>query len=355
MKRITICLLAALALAGCKQKGQTADATDSPQSEEQLAAQEDGQEEAPTQLLTPEQVAKDWAKQTIKLPGGGAPDIVALVSAFNKVWPSEATVTLLEEARDPKFTEYVNTETGGGIVCDRQNGYVNVASGDSDSGSMEAAVWKRTNGHRLFIINLVDSKPDYRYLPEKQALCIYDYDPKTGVMTPEENAISKFKASSDDTNLMYRLPKNGTEVSIGEGDMQPDARWHFFDWDGMKFTETISYTSKELEEKIVGSWMCDDEKLPLLTFNIVKAENGDLSVEDCSIYGSTEYEAYCNTWGGILNVSEGGGMEEEMDPAIDCNFRLTKQGTLTGTYYLRLNGGKETKGIMTLKRGNPAW
>ena len=93
----------------------------------------------------------------------------------------------------------------------------------------------------------------------------------------------------------------------------------------------------------------------LITFNIVNDDTYGPQVEDCGIYGSTEYEAFANTWDGVLTISEGGGMEEEMDPSFLCRFRLTKQDELTGTYYLRQNGGKEDRGTITLKRGNPAW
>ena len=354
MKKTALYLFAALALTGCKKTQATADGDAAQQSTEQAeAAQADA-----GKPLTPEQIAQQWAKDgAVSVKGGGdKPDIVTLVSAFNKAWPTEVTRTLLESAEDPKFTEYVNPDTGGGIECDRGNGYVSVSAGDTDEDCMEAAVWKRKNGHRLFIINIVAPKPDYRYLPEKQALCIYDYDPKTETMTPEENVVSKFRASAEDLKLMYRLPKTGTDLAIGEGsEGREDALWHFFEWDGSQFSEAIAYTDKELIKKIEGSWMCKDSDKPMLTFNIVKDDNNDQQIEDCAIYGSTEYDAFAYTWDGVLTISENGDMEEGRNPAIYCRFRLTKQDELTGTYYLRMNGGKEAKGIMTLKRGNPAW
>ena len=108
-------------------------------------------------------------------------------------------------------------------------------------------------------------------------------------------------------------------------------------------------------KKIEGSWMCKDNDKPMLTFNIVADDANGPQIEDCAIYGSTEYDAFAYTWDGTLIISENGDMEEGRNPAIYCQFRLTKQDELTGTYYLRQNGGNETKGTITLKRGNPAW
>lgn len=354
MKKTALYLLAALALTGCKKTQATADGDAGQQSTEQAGAT---QTEA-GKLLTPEQIAQQWAKGgAVSVKGGGEkPDIVTLVGAFNKAWPTDVTTTLLESAKDPKFTEYVNEDTGGGMTCDRGNGYVSVSAGDTDEDCMEAAVWKRKNGHRLFIINLVSTNPDNRSLPEKQALCIYDYDPKTETMTPEENAVSKFRASADDLKLMYRLPRNGTDLTIGEANEgREDVLWHFFEWNGSQFSEAIAYTEKELIKKIEGSWMCKDNDEPMLTFNIVADDTDGPQIEDCAIYGSTEYDAFVYTWDGILIISENGDSGEDRNPAIYCQFRLTKQDELTGTYYLRQNGGNETKGTITLKRGNPAW
>lgn len=354
MKKTALYLLAALALTGCKKTQATADGDTAQQGTEQTdAIQTDA-----GKTLTSEQIAQQWAKgEAVSVKGGGEkPDIVTLVSAFNKVWPTEVVNTLLEAAENPKFTEYINEDTGGGMACDRGNGYVSVSAGDTDEDCMEAAVWKRKNGHRLFIINIVSTNPDYRYLPEKQALCIYDYDPKTETMKPEENAVSKFRASADDLKLMYRLPKNGTDLTIGEGsEEKEDVLWHFFEWNGSQFSETIAYTEKELIKKIEGSWMCKDSDKPMLTFNIVADDADGPQIEDCAIYGSTEYDAFAYTWDGILIISENGDSGEDRNPAIYCRFRLTKQDELTGTYYLRQNGGKEAKGTITLKRGNPAW
>ena len=355
MKKLMLMAICAMAMTtGCKQQGQKAPAeaaTDSTSAEPTAKA-----DAAPAKPLTPEQIANAWKESPVKVKGGGQrPDIVTLCKAFNQAWPSDVMQLLLDEAKDPKFTQLTDENTGGGIECDRKNGYASVVAGDSDLDCMEAAVWQRENGHRLLMVNLVTPKPDYRNLPEKQALCVYDYDPKTETMTPEENVVSQFKSQKDGVSLMYRLPKNGTELSIGEGTTQPNARWHFFEWDGMKFAETISYTEEELDEKIIGAWMCKDKDEPLLTFVIADSEYYGPQVEDCAIYGSTEYEAYASTWDGYLTISDSGDIEEQTAPAIKCRFRLTPQGELTGTYYLRQNGGKELRGTMTMKHGNPAW
>ena len=96
-----------------------------------------------------------WANKTIKVPNGGqAPGVVTLTKAFNSVWPTHVVDGILKAAANPNFKEVKDEEYGGGTIVDRPNGYLCEDAGGSDGENMEACVWKRDNGHRLFAIQV---------------------------------------------------------------------------------------------------------------------------------------------------------------------------------------------------------
>ena len=129
-----------------------------------------------------------WADETIKVPNGGqAPGIVTLTKAFNRVWPTYVVSSILKKASNPRFTESKDNECGGGTVVDRKNGYLSESAGACDGDDMEACVWKRDNGHRLFAIQ-VSSSCD----PDFAVICFYDYDPATQTLTPAKIVISSY-------------------------------------------------------------------------------------------------------------------------------------------------------------------
>ena len=74
-------------------------------------------------------IEKGWSKRTIKVEEGKA-TVMDLLKAFNKVWPTDVVDALLDCAKDSKFTEKMNEETGGAIVMDRKNGYAEVVQGE---------------------------------------------------------------------------------------------------------------------------------------------------------------------------------------------------------------------------------
>ena len=156
-------------------------------------------------------VGKGWAKRTIKVPNGGkTPDIVTLVKAFNKAWPTYIVDELLNLAKDPKFTHEVDEEYDTEIIVDRPNGYVCWDSGGTDGSSMEACVWRRDNGHRLFAIQ-VSSPVD----PVISVICFYDYDPKTATLKPEASPVDNFKGTGAEY-VDYILPRKGKDFIISE-------------------------------------------------------------------------------------------------------------------------------------------
>ena len=152
-----------------------------------------------------------WADKTIQVPNGGqAPGIVTLTKAFNSVWPTYVVKGILKSATNPNFTEMKDDECGGGTVVDRRNGYLSESAGACDGDNMEACVWKRDNGHRLFAIQ-VSSSCD----PDFSVICFYDYDPATQTLTPESSPVDTYQPK-EGRDYWFSLPRHGKDFIITE-------------------------------------------------------------------------------------------------------------------------------------------
>ena len=354
MRKYLFVVVCVLAIAGCKQKqGQMADdATVADSLQTEVTAEE--------KLFIPAEIGRGWTGRDIKVENGGEqPDIVTLLKAFAKVWPTESVNLLLGMAAD-RQSESINRDTGGGMIIDYNNGYADVTPGDAPGDVLRAAVWKRSNGHRLLGLNLFTPQKDDAGKADGEALCFYDYDPKTETMTPEkDNAIIKFQPSKGQF-ARYEFPRMGRDMLVGDSDAEYQAKWHVFVWDGKTFKEETAYTDEQLVKGVVGLWKSTDKSLPF-TFRITADEDGWPQVTDCAVTSDTEYEARVSVFDGLLMVSEqtpkGYDVEDEeleeipeTDPAVVCRFRLTKDGRLTGGYKLILTGNKVRRGIMTMEK-----
>ena len=171
---------------------------------------------------------KGWAKRSIKVANGGQnPNIVTLCKAFNKTWPTYIVAAVINMANDPKFTREVDEEYDTEIIVDRPNGYVCWDSGGTDGDSMEACVWRRNNGHRLFAIQ-VSSPVD----PLISVICFYDYDPKTATLKPEASPVDSFKGSGAEY-VGYTLPRIGKDFIISEYTFDAYIKY-IYKWNGTK-------------------------------------------------------------------------------------------------------------------------
>lgn len=178
-----------------------------------------------------EEIRDQWTSRNIKVPqGGNNPGIVQLLNAFQDTWNSYTISPVLEKAKNPNFTFEADEEYGGGITVDRKNGYVSLDNGGSDSGYMEACVWRRYNGHRLLIIKLGQPVD-----PEIEFLCCYDYDPNTSTLHPEAGPEQGFHPLNMDNHIVYKLPQKGKDFIIIENDFNLQSSInHVFSWDGNK-------------------------------------------------------------------------------------------------------------------------
>ena len=350
MKKYLFLLACVLTFVGCKQKqGQT----------EGDAATTDSVQTAPSDsiqgMLTPAEISSRWTSKTIQVPDGGAqPDIIALLKAFHGAWPTETANVLLGMAAD-KVTRQLNPDTGGGMEIDYKKGFATVQPGDTDDDRLFTAVWKRSNGHRLFGIWLYTPSANNRSKADGQALCFYDYDPKNAILSPEtDNAVSRFQPSRD-CYVQYKFPDMGRDMLVGETDKDYHTKWHVFAYDGTSFKEETAYTDEELAKAVVGLWKSTDPKLPL-TFRVSLDEENWPVATDCSIYGVEDWEVVASAFEGYFYVIEQnpkGYLDDDEEqskftPSLTCSFLLTKDGRLTGGYHMMLPSGKEHDGIMTM-------
>ena len=178
-----------------------------------------------------EEIHDQWKSRNIKVPQGGVnPGIVQLVKAFQDTWHTSTISPVLEKAKNPKFTYEADKEYGGGITVDRKNGYVCLDNGGSDADYMEACVWRRDNGHRLFAIVLGQPVD-----PEIEFVCFYDYDPKTLTLYPETGPEQEFHPLNKENHIGYNLPQKGKDFIISEYDINLQGNInHVFAWDGNK-------------------------------------------------------------------------------------------------------------------------
>ena len=191
-----------------------------------------------------------WRGKTIATKNLGAqPNVMQLLKAFNEVWPSAGADSIITEAGDRLFVSNDITEGGSGkVFVDCED--FNVASydhGDTGDQRTGARTYSRENGHTLFAMLLEQVNPE-----EIEFCCFYDYDPSTGVMTPEDEPYADFKPQHEGSILTYWL----TEVETSPDDSYPTL-YHHFTFNGMK--HVFSGSSNEY---IYPEYDEDDDPLP---------------------------------------------------------------------------------------------
>lgn len=178
-------------------------------------------------IMTIDQVNEQWQTATIK--GMKTADVMDMVQAFQKQWPTQCVAMLLEDLKLPESEQQYLS------VYDPSNAFMSFAEGsdDRDAESMEAHVWQRTNGHQLFAITFDQFSSDV-----KAFVAFFDYDPAKKTLTPETSLANIFTPSDYNVIVGYRLPQYGDLLEVNEYFWN----WwmplrHFYEWDGMNFTE----------------------------------------------------------------------------------------------------------------------
>ena len=134
--------------------------------------------------------------------------------------------------------------------------------------------------------------------------------------------------------------------SIATGTVQTDDETPFLD------DNTTPLNDEELmqAQAVCGEWgWVDTDKeddLPLLF--TLGMENGQLTVTDCTIYGSTagEMTPQCSYKNGILKIED-----KYEERHMKLQLELNPRGDFVGTYYLKLNSENSSEGNLTMRNG----
>jgi len=183
------------------------------------------------------EIDKKWRQKSISVNGGGqSPDVVTLLKAFHQALPSWVVGEVLKQAEHPSkdtrksgTASILDTEDDYRILIDRKSGYVDLSS-ETDISQMEACVWRKDNGHRIFALSLYE-----QHDPIQNLLCWYDYDPTTQTMKPERSPLDDFKPAVPSAQLGWSLPRKGTDFTIAEYYPGLPAITHVYHWDRRQF------------------------------------------------------------------------------------------------------------------------
>ena len=188
-----------------------------------------------------ETIQKGWAKKVITGVKDG--NIFSLLTAFNRVWPTEPGTAILTDGENPAAQEDCYQ-----FEIDRPNGYVSAVELGDFGQDLSACVWRRSNGHRLFAVMFRQSVGVFPY----SIVLFYDYDKSKRTLTPERHPLTDFRPAyplgeSVDA-VSIELPRVGKDVVVSEYIMP----WgcsikHTYKWDGMRphwYSSTIEHLDK---------------------------------------------------------------------------------------------------------------
>lgn len=174
--------------------------------------------------MTIDELQAQWQTKNIQGPKNGG--ILDLVGMFNLNYPTYSGGEFLQDVSRPADQQKWI------VTLDRPNGYASFAEGsdDASSESMQACVWKRSNGHKLFAIAFEQQSSQV-----KAFVAFYDLDPATGILKPEKSLDRLFAPNHPEGIVHITLPQHGKDMKITEYYINAMfAITHVYPWDGMK-------------------------------------------------------------------------------------------------------------------------
>lgn len=232
-------------------------------------------------------ISNGWAKKTIKVKlGGDNPNVMQMVKAFHSTWPTSAVQALLDEAGDRRFVTNDVTECddcSGNVFVDCDDfGFASFDDGNAGSQRMQARVFQRNNGHKLFAICFEEGNGT-----GMPVCCLYDFNPANQVMTPEQAPYSHIDRKWPDSYIHCHLGYAYDQTVIMQETSPEGEYWyHHYPYDGMNhvylksgedFFESEYYDS-ELPEDAVLKDENDEWELYLSPEIFVEVINDELSI-----------------------------------------------------------------------------
>ena len=176
-------------------------------------------------VMTVDQVNEAW--QTVPIKKVKTADVMGMVQAFQKQWPTQSVAALLKDLALPEDQQQYISE------YDQTHGFMSFAEGsdDKDAESMEARVWKRSNGHQLFGITFF--QPSAKV---KSFVAFYDYDPSSKALTPALDVFTPYEDAYLNKEVGYSFYPEPEEMVANEYFFNWwGALRHVYTWDGMNF------------------------------------------------------------------------------------------------------------------------
>lgn len=273
-------------------------------------------------IMTIDQVNESW--QTTVIKGVKNADVMDMVKAFHKQWPTQSVAAFLKDIQLPEDQQqFISTYV-------QEDGYLFFAEGsdDPDAESMTARVWQRTNGHQLLGISFFQ-----RSSKVKSFIAFFDYDPAAKTLTPDANAYKPYISAYANTEVSYVLSPDDDDIAASEYFFH----WwsvlrHVYSWDGMNFTDPETEIGEvfdimdEFDQEYMTYEMGDFSKYALIDID----EDGEpefwLSTED------GEYQAVLSIVEG--NVTMVAGKDFKRQLIFYKNVVGDAGGCGTGCYYV---------------------
>ncbi|MBR1463837.1 MAG: right-handed parallel beta-helix repeat-containing protein [Prevotella sp.] len=198
-----------------------------------------------TQGASIQTIEAGWTTKVITHVSSGS--LGTMLQRFNETWPTPSVGEAVQAIRSGYANQ--DPEAGRIVINDARNGYIRVYDEDarSENQYMSACVWNRSNKHRLLAV--VIGQP---YVPGKEIICFYDYDPQKQTLTPESAILSGWKPRFSNSFVAYRLPRVGKELLIVEQQAYEELCTHHFRWSGMR--PVFDFTDPEKGSKLEGSF-----------------------------------------------------------------------------------------------------
>lgn len=181
-------------------------------------------------------IRNEWMDKPINVEGDKmTAGIEQFTLAFCKMYPDFVVNKMLRDyliaPQDYKNELY-------GIDNQSDNGFVRCMMMVETPHETDACYWNRKNGHKLFAAYM---QAGYENGDSEDLVVFYDYDPATGVMTPEPELTDKLEKHGKDYDYYeVRLPQEGKDIILyvctENKEMENfDCDEQQVKWDGMTF------------------------------------------------------------------------------------------------------------------------
>ena len=199
-------------------------------------------------------LVESWSNGVLQLPAKAPVTVKEMTTRFCRYWPGLdgspqkimldfvnkprqfkqcAPEDMTKPAANPNNPHKVYTSGEKYIEIDTQNGYLRIAD---DHYTLQAGVWNRSNGHKLFVVNLsccVD-------IDINQFIACYDYDPATRKLTPDTKQASRFE---EDNNYILHFPRKGKDI-VSIIIKSEESTYKLYRWNGQGFNSPVKISEE---------------------------------------------------------------------------------------------------------------